>query len=162
MAVLTANSSEKVAVLDGMLYSTYPFHDPDSEACEIFALVLALRNGVAPLQPARCSRGVALPAVLAGVRRKIALLVAVAVNVAVAVLDVGGLGPDDGAASAEAVRERALPSSTLTSFRGAGGRQEALLLPQQSCSVAVGGNGDILGLLLCDEGAAYHTIRKDW
>ena len=34
------------------------------------------RDGVAPLQPARCGRGVALPAVLAGVRRKIALLVA--------------------------------------------------------------------------------------
>ena len=36
-------------MLDCMIYATYPFEDPDSEACEIYGLILALRNGIAPL-----------------------------------------------------------------------------------------------------------------
>ena len=59
-------------------------------------------DGRGPRHPALRSGGVTLHAVFARVWREIPRLVAVAVNVAVAVLDVGGLGPDDGAASAEA------------------------------------------------------------
>ena len=35
--------------LGGMLYATYPYSDPDSEACEIYGYSLALRNCILPI-----------------------------------------------------------------------------------------------------------------
>ena len=52
VAVPTSASTGNIVVLNSMLYATCPSDNPDSEACEIYAFSLALRNGIAPLHVA--------------------------------------------------------------------------------------------------------------
>ena len=44
----SANSNYAVH-LEGMLYGTFPYDNPDSEACEIFGIFLALANCLPPV-----------------------------------------------------------------------------------------------------------------